>query len=479
MKKFICLLTSLSLFFIFLSIPIYSQIPEKFQKLIDQGEFLKAQQQMRLELATDQEMDPIQKLNISFEIERLERIKKDFTKSKEDILEYIKQYVPDVKEQDLNVWEQEKSLECMIIDGQKRYFKWAGQNLFRINKKLKKIKAEKSASESPSLYNRLEDVRDIIHQATESGKIFAKPVRAKVTYTLTVKKNVVPDGKIIRCWLPFPREIPKRQVDIKLISSVPERYIISPNEDYLQRTIYFEKSAIADQETRFQVAFEFTNHAVYQKIDPKKVIPKNLTPELEPFVAERPPHVVFTNELRELSKQIVGNETNPYVIARKIFKWINDNIPWASAREYSTFENISDYVYQNRHCDCGMHEIFFMTLCRINGIPTRWQSGWTIKPGDSGMHDWGEIYFEPYGWLPVDADIGLVDSKNEDEKWFFLGGMDAYRLMVNNDYSQNLYPAKIHFRSETIDFQRGEVEWEGENLYFDQWDWNYKVELLE
>jgi len=215
-----------------------------------------------------------------------------------------------------------------------------------------------------------------------------------------------------------------------------------------------------------------------KKLILKQVTPAKKTPELKPYLAERPPHIVFSEDLKSLSKKLVRNETNPYFIARKIFKWINDNIPWASAREYSTFSNISDYVYQNRHCDCGMHEIFFMTLCRMNGIPTKWQSGWTTKPGGGGMHDWGEIYFEPYGWLPVDADIGLVASQHEDEKWFFIGGMDAYRLIVNDDYSQHLYPAKIHFRSETIDFQRGEVEWEGGNLYFDQWDWDYKVESL-
>jgi hypothetical protein len=34
---------------------------------------------------------------------------------------------------------------------------------------------------------------------------------------------------------------------------------------------------------------------------------------------------------------------------------------------------------------------------------------------------------------------------------------------------------EIHFRSEPYDFQRGEVEWEGGNLYFDKWDYTMKV----
>jgi hypothetical protein len=472
-----CLVVFLFIFFFFVA-SNYAQVSGKFQQLIDQGEFTKAQQLMRQELATNPDMDPVQRLKVVFQIERLDRIRKDFKKTKEEIIEYIKQYVPDVKETDLAQWEQEKSLEFMVIDGEKKYFNNAAPNLFRINKKLKQIKKKKSEPGTSLLYNRLEDVRNIIQAAKERGNKFVNPVRSRVTYTVTVDKNAVPRGKIIRCWLPFPREIPNRQIDVKLISSPPERYIISPNDDYLQRTIYLEQPSAGENETKFQVIFEFTNHAVYQKIEPQKVTPVKTNEELTPYLSERPPHIVFSEELKQLSKKIVGKETNPYFIARKIFKYINDNIPWASAREYSTFANISDYVYQNHHCDCGMHEIFFMTLCRMNGIPTRWQSGWTTKPGGSGMHDWGEIYFEPYGWLPVDSDVGLLDSKNEPEKWFYLGGMDAYRLIVNDDYSQNLYPAKIHFRSETIDFQRGELEWEGGNLYFDQWEWDYQVELL-
>lgn len=479
MRKLSIGFLALSLFLFFSSTSNYAQIPAKFQRIIDQGEFNQAQHLMRLELANNLEIDPILKLNLAFEIERLDRIRKDFKKTKEEMLDYIKQYVPDVKEADLARWEQDKSLESMIIDGEKKYFNNAAPNLFRINKKLKEIKKAKAGPGEPDLYDRIDDIRNIIRAAETSRAKFVNPARFRVTYTLNVKKNSVPEGKMIRCWLPYPREIPQRQIDVQLISSVPERHLIAPNDDYLQRTIYLEQPSAGEVETKFQVVFEFVNHAVHQKIDPQKVVPILPSEALAPYLVERSPHIVFSDELKQLSNKIVGKETNPYFIARKIFQYINDNIPWASAREYSTFTNISDYVYQHHHCDCGMHEIFFMTLCRMNGIPTRWQSGWTTDADYHGMHDWGEIYFEPYGWLPVDADVGLMDSKNEQERWFYLGGMDAYRLIVNDDYGRDLYPAKVHFRSETLDFQRGEVEWEGGNLYFDRWTWNYDIELVK
>jgi hypothetical protein len=88
------------------------------------------------------------------------------------------------------------------------------------------------------------------------------------------------------------------------------------------------------------------------------------------------------------------------------------------------------------------------------------------------------MYLAPYGWMPVDVYYGLVHSEQEREKWFYLGGMDGARFVVNTDYAQPLYPAKMFFRSEIVDFQRGEAEWRGGNLYFNQWNWNFKVEEI-
>ena len=119
-----------------------------------------------------------------------------------------------------------------------------------------------------------------------------------------------------------------------------------------------------------------------------------------------------------------------------------------------------------------------MTLARYNGIPVKWQSGWMLHPGSKNLHDWAEMYFEGYGWLPVDQSFGLKNSDDEDVKWFYFGGLDAYHFIVNDDYSSELYPAKIYPRSETVDFQRGEVEWKGGNLYFDKWDYHMEVDYM-
>jgi transglutaminase-like putative cysteine protease len=235
---------------------------------------------------------------------------------------------------------------------------------------------------------------------------------------------------------------------------------------------------MALQPTTFNLTYEYLSSGFCQPVDPVMVRPVATNdPALASFLLERPPHILFDGEVRRLSHEIVADEPNPWQRARRIFQWVHEHIPWAGAREYSTIESLSRYALDHRWGDCGIQTMLFMTLCRLNGIPARWVSGWRTGP-DKNMHDWCEIYIDPYGWLPADVSDGLVPSPAERERWFYLGGLDSYRLVVNSDYSQTLYPAKRHFRSETVDFQRGEVEWRGGNLYFDQWDYEFTVEEL-
>jgi hypothetical protein len=258
----------------------------------------------------------------------------------------------------------------------------------------------------------------------------------------------------------------------------PAKYELAGNEN-LQRTIYLEKQSAGTAETVFTIDYEFVNHGVYYDIDPEKILQVKKDNSLDQYLREEPPHIVFTDDLKKLSETLIGDESNPYRKAQILFEWVYNHTPWASAREYSTIRNLSDYGFRNKHGDCGIQSLLFITLCRMNGIPARWQSGWDFKPPYDSMHDWGMIYFEPYGWMPMDAYYGLHDTETNNLKWFYLNGMDSYRLIFNDAYAQPFVPPKKYHRSETIDSQRGEVEWRGGNLYFDQWTWDMQWKVLQ
>jgi transglutaminase-like putative cysteine protease len=277
--------------------------------------------------------------------------------------------------------------------------------------------------------------------------------------------------------LPFPRALPGQQENVRLIESTPAAHVTAP-ESALQRTVYLEKPAHAGKPTMFSITYELTVFGQYHPVDPAKARPVKRTPELAPDLSERPPHIVFTPAIREYSRQIVGTETNTFVIAQKLFAAV-DRIPWAGAREYSTISNISDYTLHAGHGDCGQQTLLLMTLLRLNGIPARWQSGWVYSEGEyDNMHDWGSLYLPPHGWVPMDVTFGRLASGDPQIGAFYLGWLDAYRIAFNDDFSQAFVPAKQHARSDTVDSQRGEVEWRGGNLYFDQWDYKFEAQVL-
>lgn len=413
----------------------------------------------------------------SWEADLHHRLLTDFSKTRDQVKEYIRKYIPDVTDQQMDEWEKTGELECRVIDGEKRYFNNAAPNLFRINKACAALKAKRDTpGRDGDQKVRSDNTRAIMKQASRAKGRLGDPKHFRIRYTVTVKPDVVPAGETVRCWLPMPRTDVMRQQNVKLLSTSQPDYQRSPMT-YAHSTVYMEKKAEAGKPTVFSEEFEFDAYGAWFDLDTANVKAYDTTtPLYKTYTSERDQHIVFTPQIRALAERLTAGATTPLAKARRIFKWIDENFPWASAREYSTIENIPEYVLANNHGDCGQVALLFLTLCRSIGIPGHFQSGFMLHPGDENLHDWGEIYIQDLGWVPVDMSFGIpAYAKNEKETFFFLGGIDSFRMVVNNDFGCPLYPAKQYPRSETVDFQRGEVEWAGGNLYFDKWKWNLEV----
>jgi hypothetical protein len=475
--------TSVIFVLIFLSIGGFSMagtIPDSIQKLIDSGEYTKARNMLQKAVERG-DLDPETGKAFLWEAERLRREPFDFALTADDVLEQIQTDIPDARMKDVDEWTKDGSLESCVIDGEKRYYRRAVRNMYLLHKKIADRRTSKSTDRKTPDKDEFGVITDMaVHakNALEARKKSSSPLvtpqRFRIDYSLTVKPGEVPKGKKIRCWLPFPKECPT-QKDIKILKSFPPKPMIAPN-DVEQRTAYLEQPSGGDDPTTFSISFELTTYAFVEPVDPVKVKPYDKNGEVyKKYASERPPHISFTPEIKEKVKEICGNETNPYLKAKKIFEWVQTNIPWSGAIEYCLPQNLSQRAFLRRTGDCGMQGLLFITMCRIAGVPAKWQSGWSLRPARNNMHDWTQFYIEPFGWLYADPSHGLIDSADPDVKWYNFGNFDRYRLIVNSDYGMELYPQKKHFRSEPVDFQRGEVEWEGGNLYFNQWGWDFKA----
>ncbi len=449
--------------------------------LVDAGQFHAAGQ--RIEAALKQPgLSPAERRSLTFQRVRMQRMRLDFHLTAAQAKARVRKRIPGLTDAEFARWDAQGMLEHMYIDGQLRYFRGAPSNLFRLSAEASKLRAVQTPllpSGLPEKFTRqvTRFDRQVIREARQTGRSSVLPQRVEVTQTVTVDADAVPAGKTVRAWIPYPRANPGQQEDIRFVASQPAAHRIAP-ASALQRTVYLEKKAQAGKPTVFSVTYEVTLYAQYHAIDPDKVVKAKITPELAPYVAERAPHVVFTEPLRVFSHQVVGDATNPWRIAQRIYAAV-DKIPWAGAREYSTISDISAYTLRNGHGDCGEQTLLLITLMRMNGIPARWQSGWTFTKGKrDDIHDWAEIYLAPYGWIPVDVTYGRLDSRDPALKWFYLGGLDNYRIAFNDGFSQPFVPPKHSFRSDTVDNQRGEVEWDGGNVYYNQWSFHFDWKIL-
>ncbi len=427
------------------------------------------------------------------QIEIIRRIRLDFPLDAEQMLSKLRTAIPDATADDVRRWRDEGVLQHRVLDGQVRFFNTEPSNLFKFSQDARARwhrtpqGAARAAAREKADREQVRHLTEIVHAAEATGAVELAPVRHRVTCTIHVqpKPGRVRNGSLTRIWMVYPQEY-RQQKDVRLVRSTPAVTTIAPNWDQAprgqrQRSLYFEQR-ITDPAApiRAEAVFEWTVAAYCPRLDPARVLPYDTnSPLYREFTAERPPHIVFPPEMRAVAERETAGIANPLERARRLWLWVCRNMRYAYEVEYSTIPSLSLKALRTRRGDCGVQAMLFITLCRAAGIPARWQSGWETKPTGYTMHDWAEFYVEPWGWLPADPSYGLQDSDDPRVHEFYFGHLDPYRCIVNLDYCCPLIPPKESFRSEPVDFQRGEVEIDGQNVYYDEWSCTFRVEWLD
>lgn len=209
-----------------------------------------------------------------------QRLLTDFCLTESQVKDYIRKYIPDVTDEQMRQWEASNALECMVLDGEKRYFRNAGPNLFRVDSACYDIKiAKEGTALSGSEKVNKENLPEVITAVKKENKAIVAPKRMRVTYTLTVDTNAVPAGKLVRCWLPYPRTDQARQRDVKFISASEPEYVFSPQE-CRHSTLYMEKRAVQGEPTVFSETFEYTSCGEWHNLRAEDVLPYDTTAAL-------------------------------------------------------------------------------------------------------------------------------------------------------------------------------------------------------
>jgi len=419
-----------------------------------------------------------EKKSLALQVDILHRIREDYTTSADSLFSDLNRELKGLSRQEFDGWVNNGWFDTREIDGELFFFDSSFENLWFRHPEL--IARRNNPPDYSARERKMLELVTAIEKASAAANTpYVLPKTFHVTMRVTANANTVPDGETVRAWIPIPRKYPF-QNNFKLLSTSFPPKAINP-EDSPIRAIYFEQPAKKDQATEFKIEYEFTMYGIHFDLKPDTIQPYKADDAAVKQFTREGPHVAFTPEIKALSAKIVGSETNPMLKAKKIYAWISDNLQYSYATEYSTITNISDYCRSHGYGDCGQQGLLFITLCRYNSVPARWQSGWDLFPGSTSNHDWAEIYLAPYGWVPVDQYMGnnamryirsLTPAQKLQIRDFYFGGLEQYRMTANSDHSIPLDPPKQWPRSDDVDFQRGEVEYAGKNLYFGEFSYS-------
>lgn len=424
-------------------------LPENVLKLKTYGDYAGALNQIDHLLGLENTSKALkERLKIEKEVLRLMN-SSEYPYTYNEALEILRENIKDFKDEELEDLKEKDMVDWIYREGKVHFQKSFYDTLVSV---YPEYKERKLVPDDPEEAERKENLLNKnVQQMKEAG---GRTVKIRLRASIAPKKEFERLGETVRVHLPIPKAC-KQISDIKILKTSHEIKQIAP-EDALQRTVYFETVLQAGE--KVEIEYEYTNHVDYVELNPEEVSAVQPTFYTQEWV----PHIVFTPYLKMLLAEILEGETNPVKKARKIYDYVTTHMTYSFMREYVCIENISEYAALSLKGDCGVQALLFITLCRMAGIPARWQSGLYVTELYTGCHDWAQFYIEPYGWVFADLSFGNRAYRiGEYDRWnYYFGNLDIFRMPANSEIQVEFIPPKKQFRADEIDNQIGEIEYE-------------------
>lgn len=428
----------------YLNVPL----PEDLMKLKWGGDYERLISVIDRRLADETLPAPLRK---RLQLERIlaARIPSQYPYSYEDALELLRANIRDFKDEELETLWEENTADWIYINGRVQFHELFFDNLM-------KTRDDYGAR----FLGTLEDNEKNASLLRENVRLMEEHGGRTVHMRLLTRLSLTPEaekacmGKTAHVYMPLPVEYAQvRNLRLLGFEGTAGEPVSVDNGSYPQRTARFE-TVIRGGEV-WQTEFEFDNETVFRNPDPSQV----LFSQPSFYTGEEAPHIRFTPYLRELTRSVTEGEENPLLAAEKIYRFITSQVKYSFVRSYSTVEDIPEFTAANRKGDCGFQALLFITMCRIAGIPARWQSGLYATPLTVGSHDWAQYYVAPFGWLSADCSFGGSAFRQGDEKRraYYGANLDPYRIPYASQFMHSFSREEEGLRDDPYDNQSGEV----------------------
>ena len=257
----------------------------------------------------------------------------------------------------------------------------------------------------------------------QDRKLYQLAVDTDVPYFLTDPRvarvefywalNNYGPGKVtgVSLSIAIPENLPNQELLSDLDFSIPPQK--TARDQWDQPCALFELGPVGPG-TKAELSYSVKTKvsAIHYLIIPEKTgtledVPKDIR---KAYLEDDSRYQISSPYIQETVKKIVGDETNPYWIARKIYNFVIDKLIYEMIGGW----DVPEVVLKRGSGSCSEYTFSFVSLCRAAGLPARYQGSIVVRGDDASVdeafHRWAQIYLPNYGWIPVDANRGDSDS---------------------------------------------------------------------
>lgn len=250
-----------------------------------------------------------------------------------------------------------------------------------------------------------DQIYQMVRQDAEPYRL-ENPRTCRVTYTHDAA--VYGDGKLqdLNVYVAVPADLPQQGIFKTTFHPAPQQRFKDRWDQAVAHFKYSNKPSGSHLTTTMEIEARISeiNYFIFpDRCGTLADIPAAIR---ETYTANGSKYMIDDPYIMELSRKIVGSETNPYWMARKIFDHVRNTLEYKHEGGWNT----APVVLQRGTGSCSEYTFSFIALCRAAGIPARYEGGLVVRGDDASFddmfHRWPQVYLPNYGWIPMDPQGG-------------------------------------------------------------------------
>ena len=246
-------------------------------------------------------------------------------------------------------------------------------------------------------------------------------------------------GNTVRVWLPSPSGTVDQDVT-RLPAAAPADLAENREAAFGNRILYFEAPIPADGALAVDVPYEIVRREVRRDAAHLAAVPQERLDEVKRTLFLKADTMVPTSGKALKLLDSVELRDDKLARARQLYDIVDRHVVYK--KEGTGWgRGDTNWVCDNGYGNCTDFHSLFMSLARSQGMPARFEIGFSIptdvKQGPiAGYHCWAWVHLDDR-WIPVD--ISEADKHPEMKEYYF-GNLTADRVMFSQGRDLELVP---------------------------------------